>query len=128
MIRLLIFLYDMARLGVFLLMIRLTNTDANISDLFLFPLSAYAAPLALFPIMTFFLWQDSEKYHPFASLYAAGKIINCCAMIVPFAIWLKTAFVSIPFWTNSKLLFNVLVPILILLDVLSVLIIRRKKV
>lgn len=48
------------------------------SDVFI-PL--FLAPLALFPIMAFFMWHDSEVCG-FGRLYAAGKILCVIAAIV----------------------------------------------
>jgi hypothetical protein len=40
-----------------------------------FPILAYMAPNALFPLIAFFLWRRPEYGRPYLYLYSAGKII-----------------------------------------------------
>jgi hypothetical protein len=43
-----------------------------------FPWLVYAAPNALFPLMTFFLWQSLSRWGAYAPLYTSGK---CVALV-----------------------------------------------
>jgi hypothetical protein len=79
MFKFILFLYDSARF--FLLTFLLAGAQLNIRDSYFVPGLPYAAPLALFPLMAFFLWLDNKKYRPFAWLYAAGKITSVCAAL-----------------------------------------------
>ena len=79
MVRFIMFLYDGARF--FLLFFLLARTQLNINDNHFVSGALYAAPLALFPLMAFFLWLENKKYKPFAWLYASGKTINICGSI-----------------------------------------------
>jgi hypothetical protein len=42
----------------------------------LFPWLVYAAPGALFPLMTLFLWLNISRYSAYLPLYAAGKWLS----------------------------------------------------
>jgi hypothetical protein len=76
----------------------------------------YAAPLALFPLMSFFLWLDREKYGPFAWLYAAGKIISICAVLI-YAVPAFGGFLAVFLMLDAEDLFiNLIVPFLTLID------------
>ncbi|GHT48327.1 hypothetical protein FACS1894102_1110 [Spirochaetia bacterium] len=123
--RFLVFFYDILRLSIFYLMIQLSNIDGGNLDLFLIPLIAYIAPVTLFPIMSFFLWRDPQRNRPFAALYTAGKLISCCAVIMPFISWMKAAMPSIQFWSRPKLFFNISIPLMIILDIVTVFIVLK---
>jgi hypothetical protein len=78
MLRLVTFLYDAFRFFT-LVFLLLPEIRANAEGGFFTFILFCAAPLALFPLMTFFLWLDNQKYKVFAYLYAAGKITGVCA-------------------------------------------------
>ncbi|GMO22498.1 MAG: hypothetical protein Ta2B_01540 [Termitinemataceae bacterium] len=128
-----VFSYDTIRFLVFFLVLSVQGkfnlilspsgaSEINDVSLFFLPHYSYVASIALFPIMSFFLWLDSKKNRVFLSLYIAGKIINACAVITPFAIWITAVMPSVHFWTRSKLLFNLTFPAVIILDLFSILI------
>ncbi|MDR3337944.1 MAG: hypothetical protein LBT16_12155 [Treponema sp.] len=72
-------IYDLFRLilmiGVVVFFLRPANGDQGA----VFPLLAYIAPNALFPLMAFFLWRRPEGYQPYLFLYIAGKIVAIMA-------------------------------------------------
>jgi hypothetical protein len=102
------------------------------SKLNMIPYLIYAAAPAIFPLMMFFMWQDSDVYRPFSGLYIAGKIIGIVAVVVwCFFNWsFSGSVLLIRFGTGREILFRFIIPLLSLLDLLSVLgifTIQRKK-
>lgn len=69
--RLVLFLYDVVRLvvivGIMTQLGKLSLADAS------YPYLVYASSQALFPIMTWFMYTDAEKYFAYFSLNIAGK-------------------------------------------------------
>jgi hypothetical protein len=73
-LRLILFLYDVARLivivGIMTQLGKLSLSDES------YPYLVYASAQALFPIMTWFIYSDAEKYLVYLPLNIAGKSIN----------------------------------------------------
>lgn len=86
------------------------------------PFLVYAAAPAIFPVMTFFLWQDRDVYRPFSSLYIAGKLISIVAVVIwCYFNWSLNALVLFArFSPGRDILFQFTIPLLSLLDVLSI--------
>lgn len=86
------------------------------------PFLAYAAPLALFPLMAFFLWWNCALYRPFLNLYVAGKALGLVAVGVwafrtkP---WMNVFFFVRAGMGNDALLLLAL-PLVSCVDVLSI--------
>jgi hypothetical protein len=114
MLRFIIFLYDGVRF--FLLFFLLAKTQLNVDDNYFVSGFLYAAPLALFPLMAFFLWLDNKKYRPFAWLYASGKVISVCAIAVSVVSGIDS-FITGALLSDAKTVFtNLLIPFLALAD------------
>jgi hypothetical protein len=125
MLRFLTFVYDFGRFIFLVAILQAAGRYERTIDAFFFPLFAYAAPFALFPAMTFFLWINPEKYKSYEHLYSAGKIIFSCAVIAAFVFSLKSILPVVQFWTQKKLLVNLVFPFMVILDIVSVLIIIK---
>jgi hypothetical protein len=70
--------------------------------------------------MAFFLWLDCKKYSSFAYLYAAGKLISVVAAAVPVISSFRELFTILLFAGAKKLIINIMVPVLMLIDLLFV--------
>jgi hypothetical protein len=117
MLKFVTFLYDGFRF-VALVFLLLPEVRANAEgDLFAFILFC-SAPLALFPLMAFFLWFDSQKYKVFAYLYAAGKITGVCAAAAGF-FSMRGDFTTVMMLPDAKKLLVIMVgPCFAVLDIL----------
>jgi hypothetical protein len=73
--------YELFRLAVF---IRLMAGE-SLGDKF--PGLAFGAANALFPLMALFLTVDFNRYAPYASLYAAGKILAFVVLVSCGFLW-----------------------------------------
>ncbi|MDR1902569.1 MAG: hypothetical protein LBQ88_09850 [Treponema sp.] len=62
----------------------------------LFPYLVYTVPNALFPLMALFMWINIERYRPYISLYAAGKIIAVVSFLAWFILSLDTIKAFVP--------------------------------
>ncbi|MDR0685148.1 MAG: hypothetical protein LBF83_08465 [Spirochaetaceae bacterium] len=114
MLRFITFLYDGSRF--FLLFFLLAGTQFNTKDNYFASGLLYAAPFALFPLMAFFLWLDNKRYRPFAWLYASGKAISICAIVVCVVSGID-GFIAEALLSDAKSIFtNLLVPFLALAD------------
>ncbi|MDR1024864.1 MAG: hypothetical protein LBL56_03995 [Treponema sp.] len=67
--------YEVFRLAV---LVRIMTGDTREDG---FPALIFGAANALFPLMVLFLLVDFHRYFPYASLYAAGKILSAVTMI-----------------------------------------------
>jgi hypothetical protein len=74
-----IFVYDVLRLIVMLETAILFALPANSSEGAVFPLLAYMAPNALFPMMALLFWLRPDEYRSYIFLYIAGKIVGIMA-------------------------------------------------
>jgi hypothetical protein len=74
-----IFVYEVIRLIVMLETAVLFALPANSPEGAVFPLLAYMAPNALFPMMGLLFWLRPDEYRPYVFLYTAGKIIGITA-------------------------------------------------
>ena len=74
-----IFVYDVLRLIVMLETAVLFALPANSSEGAVFPLLAYMAPNALFPMMALLFWFRPDEYRPYLFLYISGKIVGIMA-------------------------------------------------
>jgi hypothetical protein len=114
--RLVLFLYDIARLFV----IVATMTQLGKLSLFdgSFPYLVYASSQALFPIMTWFIYMDAKTHLAYIPLHITGK----CIHIVLSGVWIFGA-VSTGLATLSFDLFVCLGLTLIILftDIISIL-------
>ena len=80
-------IYDFCRFFVLLLLMVMVNSRPNgssalsgsYSALGNLPFMLYVAPLALFPIMSLFLWYNFEASKGFIRLYITGKILSIVA-------------------------------------------------
>jgi hypothetical protein len=120
MLRLMIFLYDMARFFVLFILFLMLEPQVNAVDNYFADKLLYAAPLSLFPLMAFFLWIDYKKYSVFVYLYAAGKIISVCAAAVTITSSFRELFSILLFAGAKKIIINVMVPVLTFIDLLFV--------
>ncbi|MDR0409358.1 MAG: hypothetical protein LBH18_03065 [Spirochaetaceae bacterium] len=121
MIRFATFLYDALRFFIMIFLLLGTLPQLDNSDNYFFSPVLCAVPLALFPLMTFFLWLDREKYKVFAPLYAAGKIVSICAALAIFFSSFRE-FISVCILLDArKIILNLTIPILVLLDILFLL-------
>jgi hypothetical protein len=120
MLRLIMFLYDTARFFALFVLFVALEPQVNPADNYFAGKLLYAAPLALFPLMAFFLWLDREKYSPFVYLYAAGKIISVCAAAVAVISSFRELLTMFLFADAKKIIVNITVPVLTFLDLLFV--------
>ncbi|MDR1232217.1 MAG: hypothetical protein LBK61_12565 [Spirochaetaceae bacterium] len=107
-----LFLYDCARLGFILAIVK---EQGNIPLL---------TANALFPIVSFFLFDNSRKYREYVPLYAAGKAVGVFAGIVWLFVTLKNGVplsVSPDGGTDYTVLLLGVLGILVVTDTLSVL-------
>jgi hypothetical protein len=74
-----IFVYDVLRLIVMLETAVLFALPAGGLEEAAFPLLAYMAPNALFPMMALLFWLRPDEYRPYVFLYIAGKIVGIMA-------------------------------------------------
>ncbi|MDR2053905.1 MAG: hypothetical protein LBP80_10880 [Treponema sp.] len=74
-----IFVYDVLRLIVMLETAVLFALPANSPEGAVFPLLAYMAPNALFPMMALLFWLRPGEYRSYIFLYIAGKIVGIMA-------------------------------------------------
>jgi hypothetical protein len=74
--------YEIFRLAV---LVRIMTGDTREEG---FPALIFGAANALFPLMALFLLVDFHRYFPYASLYAAGKILSAVTMISCGFFWL----------------------------------------
>lgn len=73
-----LFVYECIRLMFLVSSFAILRPDEGAAA---FPWLTYAAPGALFPLMTLFLWLDISRYGAYGPLYTAGKCISCCSVI-----------------------------------------------
>ncbi|MDR1353462.1 MAG: hypothetical protein LBK05_09295 [Treponema sp.] len=85
-----IFVYDLLRLIVMLEAVVLFALPVDGSEGAVFPLLAYMAPNALFPVMALFLWFRPAEYRPYVFLYISGKIVGIMANLG----WLAFSFAN----------------------------------
>ena len=95
------------------------------------PLPLFMAPLALFPIMAFFLWFDLDASRSSIRLYTAGKILS----VVAAAAWIyhyppPRAPLALIMTGSAgenllKLFFTYLVPLIALFDAGSIALVQR---
>jgi hypothetical protein len=97
--------------------------------------ASYATPLALFPIMAFFLWRDAVVYRPFAFLYSAGKLFSVVAIVVWFCFSsdFKNFIIALIHFGYSSVvkghpieIFKIVLPILAIFDIISGVFIFRR--
>jgi hypothetical protein len=74
-----IFVYDMLRLIVMLETTVVFTLPADGPGGSFFPLPAYMAPNALFPMMALLLWLRPDEHGSYVFLYIAGKIVGIMA-------------------------------------------------
>jgi hypothetical protein len=83
-LRLILFIYDCIRLlfliGFCAVLLPLFDIDAAGSG-GIFPVLVYAAPNALFPLMTLFLWRRFSAHDAYITLYIAGKTVMVAASL-----------------------------------------------
>jgi hypothetical protein len=117
MLKFVTFLYEAFRFFA-LVLLSLPEIRANAEGgVFAFSLFC-AAPLALFPLMAFFLWFDSQKYKVFAYLYAAGKITGVCSAVTGIFL-LRGGFTTAMLLLDPKKLFVILAaPCFAFLDII----------
>jgi hypothetical protein len=117
-----IFVYDVLRLIVMLETAVLFALPVNSPEEVVFPLLAYMAPNALFPMMTLLLWLRPDDYNPYIFLYIAGKIVGIMANLgwLAFSIKSTTLDMMIHGSFNSRLFLG-LALVMVRLDGLSVL-------
>ncbi|MDR2864641.1 MAG: hypothetical protein LBV68_03410 [Spirochaetaceae bacterium] len=117
--------YDVFRFIVMITILTLFAAVSNAngrSGLQSIPFLVYAAPLAIFPLMAFFLWYDNLSYRPFAFLYIAGKTIGIVAVFI----WiyvnkpLSGLFPSFPFAASKDILLDIAIPVLSFIDLFSI--------
>jgi hypothetical protein len=73
-----LFIYECVRLVVLLGVFSLLRPGGGVD---FFPWLVYAAPNALFPLMTLFLWQSVSRWGAYAPLYAAGKCVALVSIV-----------------------------------------------
>jgi hypothetical protein len=123
MVNFLVFCYDVARFVILTLYLGLAGNADAVS--FFFPLYSYITAIALFPIMSFFLWVNTKKNAPFAYLYTAGKTINAIAVIQALVLNINTLLPVMQFWNRTSWIVNSVFPVMILVDVLTIIILLR---
>jgi hypothetical protein len=74
-----IFVYDLFRLIVMIEVVVLFALPVDGSGGAFFPLLAYMAPNALFPLMALLFWLQPEEHRAYIFLYMAGKIVSITA-------------------------------------------------
>jgi hypothetical protein len=117
-----IFVYDVLRLIVMLETAVLFALPVDGSEGAAFPLLAYMAPNALFPMMALLFWLRPEEYRPYIFLYIAGKIVGIMANLGWLAFSVKNAALDVMIRGNfSSRLFLGLVLVMVFLDGLSLL-------
>jgi hypothetical protein len=134
--------YDIVRLiamTAVLVVIAGTKTNAIVSagdfnKLSTIPFLSFAAALAIFPLMAFFLWQNVAVYRPFTNLYVAGKIIG----IITVGIWvyfykpMNTFFALFRLGMAKDAFMPLVIPLIALIDIVSILVLlgacRQKNV
>ena len=86
----------------------------------LFPWLVYAAPGALFPLMTLFLWLNISRYGAYLPLYAAGKWLSFF-MAAIWSVSFRQHIITAALAENAMLLFIMpgIVGILLFGDLLS---------
>jgi hypothetical protein len=73
-----LFIYEGVRLVVLVWMFSLLRPGGGVD---FFPWLVYAAPNALFPLMTLFLWQSVSRWGAYAPLYASGKCVALVSIV-----------------------------------------------
>ncbi|GMO35346.1 MAG: hypothetical protein Ta2F_11410 [Termitinemataceae bacterium] len=128
MLKILIFCYDVLRFFLLTFCLGFAKSlDSNTVDTFFFPMYSYVTAIALFPIMSFFLWVNPTKNAPFKYLYAAGKTINAIIVLEALIVNLNVILPVVQFWNRSKWIINSVFPIMILIDILTVIIFLKRK-
>jgi hypothetical protein len=74
-----LFIYEGIRLVVLIWIFSLLRPGGGVD---FFPWLVYAAPNALFPLMTLFLWQNVSRWGAYAPLYASGKCVALVSIVV----------------------------------------------
>ncbi|MDR2842315.1 MAG: FUSC family protein [Spirochaetaceae bacterium] len=127
MLRFLCFVYDVMRFVLMTLLLGAAGSFERNADAYFFPLIAYTAQIALFPVMSFFLWVEQEKYSNFKMLYCAGKIFSVCAIIAALAPAASALLQVMPFWDKPKWIVNMIFPLIALFDIFTILILFLRK-
>jgi hypothetical protein len=78
-LRISLFLYELLRLLTLAVLFAVFSPLEGAVKSGVFPYLVYAAPNALFPLMTLFMWLRPKAYRSYLSLYTAGKIIAVAA-------------------------------------------------
>jgi len=120
MLRFPVFLYDVFRFVVFSSIFAAVGPQNVDETGFFLSNLLYAAPLTLFPLMSFFIWFDVKKYHVFLYLYTAGKIISIFTVIVSIAFSIKDFLSVFLLLEQKQMFFNLVVPALAFLDLFSI--------
>ncbi|MDR1148460.1 MAG: hypothetical protein LBK66_07500 [Spirochaetaceae bacterium] len=121
MIRFIIFLYDALRFFIIVFLLLQARTQFDNFDNYFFSPVLCSAPFALFPLMSFFLWFDREKYNAFAQLYIAGKIVGVCAMFTIVFSSLREFMAAYLLLDLRRIAVNIIVPAIAVLDMLFLL-------
>ncbi|MDR2481663.1 MAG: hypothetical protein LBD07_05160 [Spirochaetaceae bacterium] len=116
-----------ALLGIFMSMSaslsNIVDLNTAINRLEIMPFLIYTAPLALFPIMSFFLWQEPQSSRNFARLYIAGKVLSVVASvvwIVRISVPIEDLLLAVRFVKGSQLFFMLAALSIALWDVISI--------
>ncbi len=86
--RLILFVIDLIRFALLFMLFPSVSATSNFSA-YLF--IGFAAPQALFILLSFFMWWSPQKYRGFSALYAAGKAISASALASRLFIGLNSA-------------------------------------
>jgi hypothetical protein len=90
-LRISLFLYDLIRLILLISLLSVFDLSREGGGSGFFPYLVYAAPHALFPLMTLFIWIQFPVYESYIFLYMAGKAIG----IVSVFAWIISSFQNI---------------------------------
>jgi hypothetical protein len=76
-----LFIYECARIIVVSTYMVFQGNQAG------FPVIAFAAPSALFPLIALFIWLDASRYRVYLPLFVAGKILCILSLLVWFLVF-----------------------------------------
>jgi len=77
-----IFVYDCSRLAFLISLLHSHLSTAPDSGSLTIPFMMYTAPNALFPLMSFFLFNSLDLYRSYIPLYITGKILALLCMLI----------------------------------------------
>ncbi|QQO09671.1 hypothetical protein [Breznakiella homolactica] len=116
-----LFVYDLFRLVFVVCMVAFFSPSMGDPGSRIMPYIFFAAPNALFPLMSLFIWASLARYASYLPLYLAGKLIGIGSFIAWLGFSFNNILVSLPMNAVSGLMILGLTLLLCLADIGTIL-------